>query len=783
MKPFFRHYLGPRTNNDQNDVIQGSVQVDPSGGYVHTFGAPRKQSAPQTPSTAPIQNYQNSPYQDSVTVTSTPRYTQQIIIPTNDVSSQFKSPARQTSYQSNSSQFSPVQQSPQRSGQASPSFYQPQNNGFDNRVDSNSSTMIIHPARKVSSNYQPVRQDSSPYQTNRQDSMPYQVNRQDSMPYQVNRQESTPYQAERRSPSPYQQSSWSNPPARQESASYQPSRQDSWNQSAQQNSISPSRQTSNTYPPSRQDSWSNQPVHQNSSNSVFNRQESFSNKPNEANSSHFPPVRQDSWSQNLPQPTGLFGGQNTSPTTNQQAVRYEPVNSNSTPGFQRQPSTNYQSLPKPYSPASSNSSVNQQQPQFNNGNSPYTYGVPGPFVRQQSQQSSGNQPWSPAPVESFPTPPPFSPSVESSGAPWPSSSELPTPPPPPPPPPPPSQSQQTYPTPPQSQQAPPTLQSQQMPPPPPTSAPPPPPTAPTSTPTHAVFCRCQSRSAGLEKKQIKATKEAKAAAGIPSQTPGTPSSGGPELPAALAGSMKKDKKPFTYLPGGLDLSEIRSPKMQKRIIANQQHAPPPPSCTGQQVLLQPRTNGANQLPNQFDRLNLGEQQNSDRMATAVEPQRRTSTDGQDTRYPGQSRSFRILQMMTGGDDETDNRYQNEGPQEQQNEEGPVDIRYKGGYIPGRSFKMLQEMTSMNEDGTPMGPPVPSVLQEKRQQRKPPPHLHLNINNQPPPPKQFPQPQVPASQQQTEEVPKMYTGGRIPSKSFRILEAMTGANDGEHGTDM
>ncbi|CAL1297772.1 unnamed protein product [Larinioides sclopetarius] len=240
-------------------------------------------------------------------------------------------------------------------------------------------------------------------------------------------------------------------------------------------------------------------------------------------------------------------------------------------------------------------------------------------------------------------------------------------------------------------------------------------------------------------------------------------------------------------------------------------------------------------------LNLGEPQNSDRMATAVEPQRRTSTDGQDTRYPGQSRSFRILQMMTGGDDETDaaapqqaatpsgrkeqeeemrftglrrpdnpipsrafqalqkmtsanedvnarpvpdNRYQNEGPSEQQQaEDTPVDIRYKGGYIPGRSFKMLQEMTSMNEDGTPMGPPVPSVLQEKRQQRKPPPHLHLNINNQPPPPKQFPQPQVPASQQQTEEVPKMYTGGRIPSQSFRILQAMTGANDGEDGTDM
>ncbi|KFM70072.1 hypothetical protein X975_27039, partial [Stegodyphus mimosarum] len=341
------------------------------------------------------------------------------------------------------------------------------------------------------------------------------------------------------------------------------------------------------------------------------------------------------------------------------------------------------------------------------------------------------------------------------------------------------------------------------------------------------------------KKQVKATKEAKAAAGISSPSPATPG-GGPELPAALAGSMKKDKKPFTYLPGGLDLSEIRSPKMQRRIIANQQQAPPPPSCTGQQVLLQPKTNEAapqcQQLPNQFERLNLGEGQSGDRMATAVEPQRRSSTDSQDPKTYGQSRSFRILQMMTGGDDETDSvppppptkreeeemrftglrrpdnpipsrafhtlqkmtsggeetasntsadpRYSNEPPEER-TDDGPVDIRYKGGYIPGRSFKMLQEMTGMNEDGTPTGTVVPSVLQEKRQQRKPPPHLHLDIN-QPSTPKQFPQPSVPASQQTTEEAPKMYRGARIPSQSFRILQAMTGEQDsleGEHGTDM
>ena len=46
----------------------------------------------------------------------------------------------------------------------------------------------------------------------------------------------------------------------------------------------------------------------------------------------------------------------------------------------------------------------------------------------------------------------------------------------------------------------------------------------------------------------------------------------------------------------------------------------------------------------------------------------------------------------------DPRYAYEGPDDVRQDDTPVDIRYKGGYIPGRSFKMLQEMTGMNEDG-------------------------------------------------------------------------------------
>ena len=43
------------------------------------------------------------------------------------------------------------------------------------------------------------------------------------------------------------------------------------------------------------------------------------------------------------------------------------------------------------------------------------------------------------------------------------------------------------------------------------------------------------------------------------------------VPAALQNAMNgpQDSKPFTYLPGGLDFSEIRSPRMAKRLAKHQ----------------------------------------------------------------------------------------------------------------------------------------------------------------------------------------------------------------------
>lgn len=51
--------------------------------------------------------------------------------------------------------------------------------------------------------------------------------------------------------------------------------------------------------------------------------------------------------------------------------------------------------------------------------------------------------------------------------------------------------------------------------------------------------------------------------------------------------MTKDKKPFTYTPGGLDLSEIKSPRMQRRINRNagadEIHGEPAPTTVTNQL--------------------------------------------------------------------------------------------------------------------------------------------------------------------------------------------------------
>lgn len=61
------------------------------------------------------------------------------------------------------------------------------------------------------------------------------------------------------------------------------------------------------------------------------------------------------------------------------------------------------------------------------------------------------------------------------------------------------------------------------------------------------------------------------------------------LPAALLGTLKRDKKPFTYTPGGVNLSEVLEARLQKRIERKKKYSEQQP-CSGRQLVVSPTYN-------------------------------------------------------------------------------------------------------------------------------------------------------------------------------------------------
>ncbi|XP_067133427.1 uncharacterized protein [Centruroides vittatus] len=407
------------------------------------------------------------------------------------------------------------------------------------------------------------------------------------------------------------------------------------------------------------------------------------------------------------------------------------------------------------------------------------------------------------------------------------------------------------------------------PPPPSTMAPPPPP--PPPPPPSGDMPTWKEKQKALAKEQPSGYHPSQHAASTPQEGNNAPFC---YLPPQLQNTLKKDKKPFTYTPGGLDLSQIRSPRMQKRIAANLQeddrpstppavnHHPPVLSQQSQNNNGSSKRHQAYVLPAYNSPINLYSQQNAlnaydtqtDQATRQLEgvhlsgnntpaADYRNHVDQDPSREFGQSRSFRILQMITADEEnpvqdqvkpkkkeEDEMRFSglrkdaipsrafhtlqkmtgsdasttsptpsydsNEGYDypNQDEPQQPVDPRYKGSYIPGRSFKMLQEMTGMSDDEGGQTLP-PSVFQQKPKKTT---SVQLQVGGHPAAPQTrayphhdvggpsptrvYPHPDVPACEQPYEAEPKMYKGGRIPSQSFRMLQAMTGEASDQGGTD-
>ncbi|KYN04415.1 hypothetical protein ALC62_04639 [Cyphomyrmex costatus] len=146
--------------------------------------------------------------------------------------------------------------------------------------------------------------------------------------------------------------------------------------------------------------------------------------------------------------------------------------------------------------------------------------------------------------------------------------------------------------------------------------------------------------------------------------------------------------------------------------------------------------------------------------------------------PIQSRSFRVLQKITDTDELNDvgteqirkmelsedekllmNKFKEQVDQEIYLHQ-EKDPRYRGAAIPSRAFRFLQNMTDSNDASVTCA--VPQNVVNKRQNRNSKSFEETQAN-------------LPPSEQQVQE-PKKYTGSAIPSRSFKILQAMTSSEN-------
>ncbi|XP_025193742.1 uncharacterized protein LOC112593533 isoform X3 [Melanaphis sacchari] len=309
-----------------------------------------------------------------------------------------------------------------------------------------------------------------------------------------------------------------------------------------------------------------------------------------------------------------------------------------------------------------------------------------------------------------------------------------------------------------------------------------------------------------------------------------------EIPSTIQNAMAtKDKKPFTYLPGGLDLSEIRSPRMQRRLERNAQTPPSPeqvpqkspdyqqqqevkpnfeqkPVCNvrsaAERVCLLPQVQNQTQLnksPTPWMQKHAQIQPSSapwtqnkkeyidqvdkpeERIIVPIrvetnrqvptQPQKNNINHSYDSE-PIQGRSFKVLQQITepkgmlydGSQPynsqslplselrklqlSDDDRSFMSRVKSQANNVDTENPRYRGGSIPSKIFKVLENSVPMDNNykqSVPINNYVPVEPIESK--------LY-----------------VPPSERPVGSEPHKYTGGSIPSRSFRMLQAMTGQNN-------
>lgn len=191
------------------------------------------------------------------------------------------------------------------------------------------------------------------------------------------------------------------------------------------------------------------------------------------------------------------------------------------------------------------------------------------------------------------------------------------------------------------------------------------------------------------------------------------------MPAALLTSMKRDKKPFTYTPGGVNLSEVLNARLQKRLerkkkyseerMANaDKNANPVDSLPKfeppKQVIVMPTYNSPLDMYSMQNALEALEVQAElvaadkslgapSRSATLPRNHKFDDKDFDSSKGVAQSKAFRVLQIITDTDEDPHGKGKSGGLQEEMRFTGLRDSKA----IPSRFFHTLQKITGTDEE--------------------------------------------------------------------------------------
>ncbi|KAI5703182.1 hypothetical protein M8J75_008695 [Diaphorina citri] len=217
-----------------------------------------------------------------------------------------------------------------------------------------------------------------------------------------------------------------------------------------------------------------------------------------------------------------------------------------------------------------------------------------------------------------------------------------------------------------------------------------------------------------------------------------------EPPAAIQNAMMtKDKKPFTYTPGGIDLSEIRSPRMQKRIVRNQ-NAPdthvPQPDASKPKLPLTPAAQAAMQSQMAFSVFPSGQVPSLPSQVNQHNESNQNAPSSQQTLPPPPpQRSSQLLNSpLSEGTPKANLPWLAKPPPQKElppwvHDNSDTQYSHPAQQTDGRNTPTLQQQ----QQYTPPSPQsVPSAPQYQPQQRqlRPSPLAKPNSTSQPQPPK-------------------------------------------------